>query len=316
MCEMKKGTLTTRLDHPLSLTPLAAERVWGGRRIADLFGRDLPEGPIGESWEIHGDLPVVAGPFQGRTLDSLVSEFGAELLGQRGDPSRSFPLLTKWLDCKDWLSVQVHPDDRLAMSLTGSSAQRGKSEAWYVVCRDEDATLIHGLREGVDAKQVAGVEDASLLEMVRQLSPQPGELLFTGAGTIHALGPGFLIYEIQQSSDLTYRLYDWGRDRPVHPMESSRCLLEAVSPPCTQDATGLQCPYFEIEVLEGPQSLHLSGESFAILAAVEGSWRLGGSFGELRLELGDTILLPAHLGEVRLRPVGGGRLLRSGLGEG
>jgi mannose-6-phosphate isomerase len=311
-----KRAILSRLDHPLLLTPHAAERVWGGRRIADLFGRDLPQGPIGESWEVHGDLAVAHGPFEGRSLDSMVCEFGAELLGRRGNPQESFPLLTKWLDCKDWLSVQVHPDDALARELTGQPAQRGKSEAWYVVCRDEDATLIHGLREGASAEQLSGLSDRSILDLLNHATPQPGDLLFTGAGTVHALGPGFLIYEIQQSSDLTYRLFDWGRDRPVHPVESSRCAREAVAPGCTRDDRGLRCAYFEVEVVEGAQAFRYAGESFGILAAVEGSWRLRGSFGEVALELGDTILLPAHLGDVRLKPIGGGRLLRISLGDG
>lgn len=309
---MKHLTLTGP-DHPLVLTPKPEARVWGGRRIAELFGRQLPPGPIGESWEIHGDLTVARGLLAGRTLDSLVAEYGVGLLGRRGEGESSFPLLTKWLDCKDWLSVQVHPDDRLARELTGSADARGKSEAWYVAAADPDARLIHGWKTGTPADS-DGLDSERILQLVEQSSPPPGSLLFTGAGTVHALGPGFLIYEAQQSSDLTYRLYDWGRDRPVHPHESWRCVSEVSSMTVRQDQSGLSCRYFEIETLEGSGELDLRGESFAIVAAVQGAWRLEGEFEGMNLAYGDTVLLPAHLGAVRLS--GDGRMLKISLGDG
>lgn len=300
------------LDHPLALEPLAQSRVWGGRRIAEMFGRELPEGAIGESWEIHGQLPVTCGALAGCTLDSLVSRYGERLLGRRGQASETFPLLTKWLDCKDWLSVQVHPDDNLARELTGQPNARGKSEAWYVVAAEAGASLIHDWKS-TPPQSVEQLSSRDVLDLVQQLSPPPGSLLFTGAGTVHALGPGFLIYEVQQSSDLTYRLYDWERDRPVHPEASWRCVQEAQSIEARQDERGLSCRYFEIEILDGDTTLRLDGESFAIVAAVQGGWRLEGEFATVELVLGASALLPAYLGSVRAS--GSGRLLRIGLGD-
>lgn len=310
--EMSSQNNLDKLSQPLLLTPRPEPRVWGGRRLAELFDRSLPEGAIGESWEVHGDLEVACGPLSGRTLDSLVGEYGADLLGRRGRTQRSFPLLTKWLDCRDWLSVQVHPDDALARELTGDDAQRGKSEAWYIAESEPWASLIHGL--AADARALLEVDGADLLPLLRHLCPAPGDLLFTGAGTVHALGPGFLIYEVQQSSDLTYRLYDWERDRPIHVEQSRRCLTESESIACSQDSRGLRCRYFEIERLDQPVSrLDPAGESFIILAAVQGAWRVTGEFPECSLAHGDTVLLPASLGSVQVS--GEGRLLQIRLGE-
>ncbi len=301
------------LDSPIVLTPKAEARVWGGRRLADDLGRTLPDGAIGESWELHGDLPVAAGPLAGRTLDSLVAEFGLDLLGSRGEGESRFPLLTKWLDCRDWLSVQVHPDDPLSQELTGQDWQRGKSEAWFVAEVDEGARLIHGLNAGVTAADLEAAEGDAMLDLLGYVQPARGELLFTAAGTVHALGPGFLIYEVQQSSDLTYRLYDWGRDRPIHPAQSLRCVNEAGPLPFEQDARGLRCRYFEIASRQGSGTLQVDADSFVIVAAVEGEWALSGAFGEHKLAYGDTVLLPAGLGEIRV--AGTGRLLEIKLGD-
>ncbi len=303
------------LKAPLILTPRADSRVWGGRRVSELFGRVVPEGPVGESWEIYGELPVASGPFKGRSLDSLVAEFGCELLGRRGEPERGFPLLTKWLDCKGWLSVQIHPDDALALELTGSPKERGKSEAWYVARRDDDAKLIHGLKKGVDPTHAVRLRDEGLLEVLNFMTPDQGELLYTPAGVVHALGPGFLIYEVQQSSDLTYRFYDWGRDREIHLTKAGRCLLEAESPPAKQTEEGLYCPYFSIEMMSQNERWTLAGDSFEILACVEGAATLKGAFGQHDLNFGDTVLLPADLGEVTAELREWGRLLSVTLGK-
>lgn len=293
------------LDAPIILKPKMVPRIWGGARISELFSRPACQQPIGESWEIHGQLEVQEGPLAGRTLDQLVVEFGSELLGRRNQDTQDFPLLTKWLDCNDWLSVQVHPDDPLARELTGDPTARGKSEAWYVVDSNQDSRLIHGVNNGVDPNSLAGLEPKELLERLAQRTPQAGELLFTPAGTIHALGPGALIYEVQQSSDLTYRFYDWGRDRPVHPEKARRCAVEATSPPHEQRGNeGVTCAYFSIEVARQECRVQLNGESFRLVAAVEGGAKLSGDFSSLHLAAGSSALLPSGLGEVLVEPQG------------
>ena len=306
--------MSTQLDHPIFLVPKPEFRVWGGRRLADDLGRKIPEGPYGESWEIHGELEVSSGPFEGRTLNSLVEEFGPQLLGERADSQdRTFPLLTKWLDCQDWLSVQVHPDDTLARELTGDPRQRGKSEAWYITETEPEASLIHGLAPGVTADEILGAEGKELLELLAFQTPEAGSLLYTGAGTVHALGPGIMLYEVQQSSDLTYRLYDWERDRPIHPLESKRCATEAVTPPAEVRASHLTCPYFEIGVRSSSGSAQVDAQSFTILAAVQGDWSLQTQWGETPLPYGASVLLPASTGEIHLQGQGG--LLEIRLGK-
>lgn len=306
--------MSSPLKQPIILTPKPEQRVWGGRRLAEALAREIPDGPHGESWEIHGALPVAEGAWRGRTLDSLVEEFGAEFLGKRAEPKEpSFPLLTKWLDCRDWLSVQVHPDDPLARELTGVPSQRGKSEAWYVAQTEPEAQLIHGLAPGVAPQALLSVDGREMLPLLGYQSPPEGSLLYTGAGTVHALGPGFLIYEVQQSSDLTYRLYDWERDRPIHPVESKRCLLESLTPTARQDEGSLRCPYFEILVRENAGVSEVDDQSFTVLAAVKGDWSLQGDFGRHQLLYGNSVLLPANLGPVALQ--GQGRMLEIRLGE-
>lgn len=293
------------LDHPLLLNPNMVPRVWGGARISQRFSRSSFSEPIGESWEIHGELVVAEGPLAGRTLNQLVEEFGDALLGSRMAGHGDFPLLTKWLDCHDWLSVQVHPDDRLAREFTGDPKARGKSEAWFVVESAADSKLIHGLRPGVHRQAFADELHGEVLELLAEHTPKVGELLFTPAGTIHALGPGALIYEVQQSSDLTYRFFDWGRDRPIHPRKAARCAAEASSPPHLQSGNQrVRCPYFEIEVVTESRELDLNGESFQIIASVGQGATLEGEFGVTTLPSGASSLLPATMGGVSLNPLG------------
>ena len=302
------------LKQPIVLAPQPEFRIWGGRSLCELLGRELPPGPHGESWEIYGALSVNEGPWSGRTLDSLVKQFGSDLLGERAAPRESsFPLLTKWLDCRDWLSVQVHPDDALAQALTQNPQQRGKSEAWYVAKAEPEARLIHGLAPGVSARSVLCAEGSELLPFLGYQNPAEGTLLYTGAGTVHALGPGYLIYEIQQSSDLTYRLYDWDRDRPIHPEEARRCVLESCAPQAEITQHSLRCAYFDINLVDSPDRLLVDHRSFTILACVEGQWEAFGAWGAQRLNYGDSLLMPAGLGAVELR--GQGRLLEIRLGK-
>ena len=295
----------TRSKEPIFLEAKMVPRVWGGERLAEEFGRELPSEPIGESWEIHGDLRVEGSD---KTLDQLVREQGEALLGTRVDGSAGFPLLTKWLDCKAWLSVQVHPDDELAREFTGDPQARGKTEAWYVHKADENAELIHGLSEGVSPGQLEGAEGEAILPLLSRFRPHPGQLLFTAAGEVHALGPGNLIYEVQQSCDLTYRFYDWGRDREIHPDRAAQCVKRSRPTNGRVSERLLSCPYFQMELVQGPERWEVGPESFQILAATT-EVRLGWADGETTLRPGQSVLLPAGLGVVEV----GGIFLRVGV---
>ncbi len=202
---------------PLVFVPLYRRYLWGGRGFATALGRDLPPGDdYAESWELvdrGADQSVVAaGPLAGVMLGSLVRERGRELLG-RTAPQPAFPLLFKFLDARLDLSVQVHPDDARGARLV--PPDRGKTEAWYVVDADPGARIWAGTAPGVDAAAFAAALRAGrIADVLHSFTPRPGDCVFVPAGTVHAIGAGLLVAEIQQSSDVTYRLHDWGRVGP------------------------------------------------------------------------------------------------------
>lgn len=289
---------------PLRLIPRPVERVWGGRRLAEAFGRPYPvDRPIGEAWEIYGELPVAEGEFRGLALDELVARLGPDLLGRGVSPEGGFPLLTKWLDCNDWLSIQVHPDDALARELTGQPDARGKTECWFIW--EGEGELLHGLAPGVDPEEWARLEGRAMVEGLDRVRPRPGDLLYTAAGTVHALGPGLLLYEIQQSCDLTYRLYDWdrvgldGQPRDTHREEAVRCVLEVRPPAAEVRADAIRSPFFSVERRAGEALLTSDGSSFAIVTLLG-----GGSVGSVAVAKGETVLVPAAVPEFAVKTQG------------
>ncbi|MGE0495778.1 MAG: type I phosphomannose isomerase catalytic subunit [Vulcanimicrobiota bacterium] len=288
------------------------ERVWGGRRLEELLDRRLPPGPVGESWEVYGELEVSHGRFEGATLDQLVAAHGEALVGSHCRGTTTFPILTKWLDCRDWLSVQVHPDDRLAPVLSGQQDARGKSEAWYFRHVDPGAEVIHGVSPLARPNRLQVAEGEDWLDLVERRPVREGSFLYTPAGTVHALGPGLMLYEIQQSSELTYRLYDWGRDRPIHPDLARRCLLEAAASDDYRDRGQVVgsvrggCSYFVVESLQGSSQWRVDPGSFEILALTDGRASLDGA----ELALGESVVLPASYGEVTLECDGPTHILR------
>lgn len=291
------------MSYPLRLKPRPVERVWGGQALHRLFGRGVPEMNLGESWEVFGELPVVNGPWSGHTLDALTAELGAELVGDA--PAKDgFPLLGKWLDCADWLSVQIHPDDRLAQELTGDAGARGKSECWYVHRAEPEAQLVHGWRLGRDFSEQELSEERLKQQLVYR-RPERGQFLVTPAGTVHALGPGLLIFEIQQSSDLTYRIYDWGRPRQLHPHEFKRS-LGAVTPPQPRDRgqvvgeLSVETPFFLVEKCTGACRWQVSSHSFEWVTMLDEPATVQAGGHSVALEPGDSAVLPASAGEVEV----------------
>ena len=315
--------------YPIRLVPRVCARVWGGHRLEGRFGRSLPmPAPAGESWEVHGDLPVANGPYRGRTLDELALQEGPALLGRSCPPGSRFPLLVKWLDCEDWLSVQVHPDDETARRLTGDPSARGKTECWYIAEAAPGAEVLHGLAEGATPEDLARARGSGLLGHLRRLRPRTGEVLFTPAGTVHALGPGLLILEIQQSCDLTYRLYDWdrpgldGRPRPLHEAEALEVIRSVRPEPEARQPGGLvgepriSCSHFSLESLSSPATWSPRGESMEILALVGGEGRVRADEEAERLSPGDVVVLPAATRRVQLELDPGALVLRARVPEG
>ncbi|MGC8781561.1 MAG: type I phosphomannose isomerase catalytic subunit, partial [Anaerolineae bacterium] len=214
--------------YPLTFIPVLRDYIWGGRRLETLFGRRLPPGIIAESWEISGhptgSTVADAGYWQGRSLPAIQEALGERLVGGRAGWALArgkFPLLIKLLDAQQVLSVQVHPDD--AYALVHENGELGKTEMWYVLHADEGTELIRGLQPGVDREAfLRALATGELPALLRREPVRAGQVFDVPAGTVHALLAGAVVAEIQQNSDATYRIYDWGRvgadgrPRPLH----------------------------------------------------------------------------------------------------
>lgn len=301
--------------YPLKMQPALHVRVWGGRRLADVLHKSLPDDqPYGEAWEVHDTSTVANGPHTGRSLGSLIAEYGTDLLGEGNPPEEGMPLLLKFLDSQQWLSIQVHPDDALARELEGDP--RGKNEAWIILHADEGAQLIAGVKPGSTLSQLAeAIQTGTLEQHVIFYTPHVGDVLYVEAGTIHALGPGLLVYEIQQSSDVTYRLYDWnrmgvdGKLRPLHIEKGLRVsrLDSQLQPAQPRGSVLLQTPYFTVQrhTLDGTFPLQLLTQGrFHLLTCVEGAAAVAYEDTTTPLTLGETVLIPASLTAVDLHGTG------------
>ena len=216
----------------LRFEPLYQERVWGGRALEAAFGRVLPAGrPIGESWEIvdrpEAQSVVRAGHLTGQTLRAVLVKHAADVMGPKWVPTRPFPLLVKWLDCRERLSLQVHPPAAVAVELKGEP----KTENWYIAQTALDAHLLVGLRRGVTREQFErAIADGTLEKCIHHFRVAAGDSILVHSGQVHAIDAGNLILEIQQNSDTTFRVYDWGRvgldgqPRQLHIAESLRSI--------------------------------------------------------------------------------------------
>jgi len=282
---------------------------------------------VGEAWVSYGESVVAAGRLAGSTLSELAARFGAGLVGSAaaaGEAVRDaagWPLLIKLLDCADWLSIQVHPNDEQARRLAGPG-ESGKTEAWFVLESEPGACILLGARPGVDATELASaIRQGRAGDVVAEVGLETGQAVLIPAGTLHALGPGLLLYEIQQQSDITYRAYDWGRPlsagRSLHIEESVAVALPAVAEaprrPAAPSGSGLglalQCPRFILELgrVEGGDSLSLrtDGSSFHVFTLVEGTAEALAGDERVRLARFETVLVPASAGEYRIRATDG-----------
>lgn len=267
---------------PISFQPIYMTRVWGGRTLEASYQRNLPdEQPYGESWELsdreHEQSVVLSGIHEGRTLNELWTKNREEIFGSNLEGDR-FPLLIKILDARDDLSIQVHPPAEIAPSLGGDP----KTEMWYIADRDPEAKLYIGFKNGVSRDQFAdSLEDGSVEDQVHAVQPEIGESIFIPSGRLHAIGAGFLIYEIQQNSDTTYRVFDWNRvgldgtPRDLHVEESMKSIDFDDFEPTMDEPQGdnlAQCEYFQVDQkdLEKGTSFSNGNERFAVITVVSG----------------------------------------------
>ncbi len=301
----------------LRFQPLIKRLIWGGRRLGDVLGKPIGhDHDCAESWEIvdHGeDQSVVVGtPMAGQTLGHLVRTQREWLLG-RDSQAQAFPLLLKYLDCQRVLSVQVHPDDAYARQMP--TPDRGKTEAWYVIDSAPGSLIYAGLREGVTRRDLEQAIDAGTTEtLLHSFEPQPGDCVFIPAGTVHAIGGGLLIAEIQQSSDTTFRIFDWnrvdasGRARQLHVQQSLEVIDFASGPVApvqsSSSADGWQtlvdCDKFRFSSLDSSGPVGGDGRCH-LLTVPRGSATITTSHEEVNLQTGETILVPAAMGRSECR---------------
>ena len=292
--------------YPLKLRPIFKERIWGGQNLRDFFGKEIPEGVnIGESWEL-ADLPddksvIENGELKGKSFSEILEMYPEEITGD-ADFKGPFPLLIKLLDAQDVLSVQVHPDEQTCKRMGKGDP---KTECWYIVEAKPGAAIYKGLKEGVTKEQFAkAIEDGTTEELLQKVPVEPGECHFLPSGTVHAIGAGLLIAEIQMSSDTTYRVFDWnrvdasGKSRELHISES----LESIHFDQQEDLEAttvgrlVDCDYFKVDKghrKEGQEVL--LSKDMKILIFVEGSGSITDSQGNgVDFKAGDTILIPAE----------------------
>jgi len=312
----------TQLNSFLKLTPAYRDYVWGGEKLRP------GHYPTAEAWVVWEDDSIESGELAGKTLGEVTAQFGASLLGAKpmSRTGTRFPLLIKLLDCAQWLSLQVHPDDTLAVELEGAG-QFGKTEAWHILDSEPNAKLVAGLKPNTSPDILAeSIRNGTVTEHLQYANVKQGDTVFMPAGTLHALGPGLLVYEVQQTSDWTYRVYDWGRPatekRPLHIEKSIRSARADFTAPVTPlpelgDGTRhtlVQCEYFTLELLAAESNvieLDTKGESFHAITVIEGSAILQTETVSVELDRFQTAVVPAEVRRYHIQPVAKSRILKS-----
>jgi mannose-6-phosphate isomerase len=301
----------------MKLSPPLKDYIWGGNRLVKEFGKLTNSSRVAESWELSchkdGESVIINGDFAGLTLTELhrqnSSVFGEHCERLGGD----FPLLIKLIDAKDNLSVQVHPDNEYARRVEN---ENGKTEMWYVVDALPDSSLIFGFKEAISADEFRKcIESDSLLEVVNRVPVKTGDVFFIEAGTLHAIGAGILICEVQQNSNITYRVYDYGRlgadgrSRDLHILQALDVTLTKPAAPrpagetLQKDGYSIKplgkCEYFDVSLLNihTKAALNADPSSFHALTFIEG----GAQIGDVEAQKGDTLFIPAGMGEYLIK---------------
>lgn len=314
------------MSAPFQFEPFLLSKVWGGRRLGQYLGKTLVDDqPYGESWEVSDHASHVSvvrnGPWQGLTLDDLMRDHRKELLGT-ATGTATFPLLLKFLDANDWLSVQVHPDD--VNVKTYWPGEGGKTEAWFVLRAEPQSKIYAGLLPGVDEKKLrASLLQGTITDCMYSYTPDEGDCLFLPAGTVHAVGGGVLMAEVQQTSDATFRLFDWnrkdaqGRSRELHIEQSFACIdwergpIQPARSPWYHEMPLdriehhplVECQYFRVEDVRGGAPFTVGNVNhLQMMIVTQGSGQLIVPDGVLPMSVGDTWMLPASMPEVQCVP--------------
>ena len=318
---------------PLKFEPILKTIVWGGEKIAPYKGIETDQKHIGESWELSGvagnESVVAEGPFKGKTIAELVKEYKGELVGEHvyANTGDEFPLLIKFIDALTDLSIQVHPNDELAAKRHNGS--KGKTEMWYVVAADKGAHLLAGLTKKITPEEYAAkVADGTITDVLARYDVHPGDVFFLPAGRIHAICGGCFIAEIQQTSNITYRIYDYGRlgldgkPREVHTELAKDAIDYTVYPDYRTQYTPEQdtevevvsCRYFTTSIydLTLPYAKDLSEiDSFMVVMCLAGEGTLEVDGEEVPVRQGETVLIPATADDICFVPDGSMKVLTS-----
>ena len=300
--------------YPLQFEPILKERIWGGEKLKTILNKPIVSNITGESWElstVEGDVSIIAnGELKGKSLMELIDETPNEILGTEVYKrfGKQFPLLFKYLDAREDLSIQVHPNDKLAKERHNSF---GKTEMWFVTQADADARIIVGFKEDSSKEEyLKHLNDKTLVSILDTVKAKPGDVFFLETGTVHAIGAGLVVAEIQQTSDITYRLYDFdrkdaqGNTRELH----VDLALDAINynkvdtqkkyeTKTNISNVVVDCPYFTTNFLplENKLEVSKSGETFTVYMCIEGSFEIEYDGFKQSYKKGDTVLVPAEI---------------------
>ena len=300
--------------YPLQFDPILKERIWGGEKLKTVLNKPITSKITGESWElstVEGDVSVIAnGDLKGKLLTEVIDEAPNEILGTEVHErfGKQFPLLFKYLDAREDLSIQVHPNDALAKKRHYSF---GKTEMWYIMQADPEARIIVGFKEDSNANEyVEKLKSNDLLSILDSVNVKEGDVFFLETGTVHAIGAGLVVAEIQQTSDITYRIYDFdrvdaqGNTRELHvdlaleainyeKVETHKEYLEEEN----QSNSIVNCPYFTTNFIPLTDTINISktGNSFTVYMCIDGAFEIEYDMNMYQYQKGDTVLIPAAM---------------------
>ena len=318
--------MSQALLYPLRFEPIYQYRLWGGRRLACLLDAPIPEGPVGEAWVLSDreDHPsrVADGRLKGLTIAQLLEQFPQEVMGKLAGGFRRFPLLLKFLDAREMLSVQVHPADAEADLLP--AGETGKTEAWVVLEAEPKSRIYAGLKPGTtEAGMRQALANGGPAERLASFSPKPGDAVFLPAGMVHALGGGIVVFEVQQNSDVTFRLYDWnhveaksGKPRALQVDQALACVdfaecagglvapvLEATTP--VERERLFRCEHFWLSRLHGDTPFVVGRPGVpSVLVCIAGTGQMEHGGATYTVRKGDVFLIAAVAGTCAFRPRG------------
>lgn len=306
--------------YPLTFTPILKDRIWGGTKLKTYLNKPIVSETTGESWEIStvsGDISVVAtGVLKGKTINEIIDLYPEAILGKSviARFGKQFPLLFKFIDAKEDLSIQLHPNDALAKARHNSF---GKTEMWYVMQADESARLVVGFKKDSNQQEyLAHLENKNLIDLLNEYPVSKGDVFFLETGTIHAIGAGVVVAEIQQTSDVTYRIYDWdrvdanGNGRELH----TELALDAINyhtitskidykEEANKSTVVVDCPYFVTNIIALQETFiwKRTKEAFTVFMCTNGQFEMIVNGEILRYRMGDTILIPACIENLTMK---------------